>query len=266
MLRLISIFMALSVATCASPDQTSPSGTEERPLLVSAATSLTDALEVLADGFELETGMSVELNLASSSTLASQIIAGAPVDLFISADLFQMERLGSEGLVRSETRVDLLSNQLVIVLPLVSSDVATTVTSAATLREPEFERIAIGDPAGVPVGVYARTYLESVGLWEALQERIVPTRNTRAALATVETGAADAGIVYRTDAMSSDDVRVVFEVPIAEGPPIAYPAALTTETRNPAAARRLLAYLQGPEARAVFERAGFVVPEGQSAT
>ena len=99
---------------------------------------------------------------------------------------------------------------------------------------------------------------------DALRDRMVPARSTRATLAIVETGAVDAGIVYRTDAMSSSGVRVVLEVPVAEGPAIAYPAALTTLATNPKAAERLLAYLQGPDARVVFERAGFIVPEAQS--
>ena len=231
-----------------------------RPLLVSAAVSLTGVLETLAAAYERDTGTQVELNVAGSSALAVQIIAGAPVDLFISADLFQMDRVAAEALIRVETRVVLLSNQLVVVVP---ADVTATVPSPATLIEPMFARIAIGDPDGVPVGVYARAYLESVGLWDALRDRMVPTRSVRAALATVETGTVDAGIVYRTDALSSSAIRVVFEVPVAEGPPIVYPAALTTLATNPEAAERLLAYLQGPEARVVFEQAGFIVPKAQ---
>ena len=229
----------------------------DRPLLVSAAVSLTGVLETLSDAYARDTGTRVELNLAASSALAAQIIAGAPVDLFISADLFQMDRVAEEGLVRTGTRVRLLSNQLVVVVP---ADVTASVTSPAALLEPMFGRIAIGDPDGVPVGVYARAYLESVGLWDAMRDRMVPTRSVRAVLTTVETGAVDAGMVYRTDAMSSTRVRVVFEVPVREGPTIAYPAALTTRATNPEAAERLLAYLQGPEARVVFEQAGFIVP------
>ena len=251
----------------------------ERPLLVSAAVSLTAVLETLTAAYERDTGTRVELNLAASSALAAQIIAGAPVDLFISADGPQMDRVAAEGLIRAETRVDLLSNQLVVVMPVmpvmpvvpvvpvvpvapvVLADVSANLTSPAALLEPRFGRIAIGDPDGVPVGVYARVYLESVGLWGSLRDRMVPVRSTRAALTTVETGAVDAGVVYRTDAVSSSRVRVVFEVPVSEGPAIAYPAALTTEATNLEAAEGLLAYLQGPDARAVFEAAGFLVPE-----
>ncbi len=260
MVRLISVALAVSVAACAPPGEHGRPASPDRPLLVSAAVSLTGVLDTLVADHERRTGTAVELNLSASTVLAAQIIAGAPVDLFISADLFQMDRVAAAGLIRAETRVDLLSNQLVIVMP---ADTAAAVTSSATLLEPVFGRIAVGDPAGVPVGVYARAYLEAVGLWDALRDRMVPTRSARAALATVETGAVDAGIVYRTDAMSSNDVRVVFEVPVAEGPAIAYPAALTTLATNPKAAERLLAYLQGPDARVVFEQAGFIVPAAQ---
>ena len=258
MARLISAILAVSVAACTPAREEGEAPYRDRPLLVSAAVSLAGVLEPLAAAYERDTGSAVELNLAASSALAVQIIAGAPVDLFISADLFQMDRVADEGLISTQTRVDLLSNQLVVVVPAVPADVTAGLTSPAALLEPVFGRIAIGDPDGVPVGVYAHAYLESVGLWDALRDRIVPARSARAALATVETGAVDAGIVYRTDAMSSNGVSVVFEVPVAEGPAIVYPAALTTEARHPAAAERLLAYLQDPDARLVFEQAGFI--------
>ena len=260
MARLLPAFLALSLAACAPPGEVGRRAGRDRPLLVSAAVSLTGVLETVAADYRRRTETAVELNLSASTILAAQIIAGAPADLFISADLFQMDRVAAEGLIRSSTRVDLLSNQLVVIVP---ADSAAAVTSLAALREPTFGRIAIGDPGGVPVGVYARAYLESIGLWDVLRDRVVPVRSARAALATVETSGVDAGIVYRTDALSSAGVRVVFEVPVAEGPAIAYPAALTTQAQNPEAAERLLAYLQGPDARAVFEQAGFIVPEAR---
>ena len=263
----VCLVLSLALAACAAPEEVGRPGRRDRPLLVSAAVSLSGAMNTLAADYLRRTGTAVELNMASSTVLAAQIIAGAPVDVFISADLFQLDRVAAEGLIRSVTRVDLISNQLVVIVP-VDTAAAVSFSSfssspAAALLEPMFGRIAIGDPDGVPVGVYARAYLESVGLWDALRDRVVPVRSARAALAIVETGGVDAGIVYRTDAMSSAGVRVVFEVPVAEGPAIAYPAALTTQAKNPQAAERLLAYLQGPHARAVFEQAGFIVPEAR---
>ena len=227
-------------------------------LRVSAAVSLSEPLKRLAEDFQFDTGSPVELNLAGSSTLAAQLIAGAAVDLFISADWLQMDRLTTAGLIDSTTAVPLLMNQLVFVAP---TDVVVNEVAPGMLRASSFRRIAIGDPAAVPAGVYARTYLESVGLWDVLADRMIPTRSVRAALATVEMGAADAGIVYRTDALVSGNVKIVFQVPVSEGPVIVYPAAVMAAAPNPVAAKKLLAYLDGPAAAVVFEEAGFVVPE-----
>ena len=225
---------------------------------VSAAVSLTEPLERVAAEFERETGTPVELNLAGSSTLAAQIVAGAPVDVFVSADERQLDRVAAESLIDADTRVVLLSNRLAVVVP---AGAPPAPRDAAGLRDPAFRRIAVGDPAGVPAGVYARTYLVSLGLWDRLAPRLVPTRSVRAALAVVEAGDADAGIVYRTDALSSGEVAVAFEVPADEGPAIAYPAAVLADAPNPAGAARFLAHLQRPAARDAFRRAGFVVPE-----
>ena len=260
MVKLLAAILAMQVAACASPTDHGRSDRHDRPLLVSAAVSLSGVMETLIADYERRTGTAVELNLAASSVLALQIIAGARVDLFVSADVLQMDRVAGEGLIQQETRVTLLSNQLALVVP---AEHVASVTSPATLLEPAFGRIAIGDPDAVPVGVYARAYLESIGMWEALEDRLVPVRSARAVLATVEIGAVDAGMVYRTDAMSSDGVRVVFEVPVAEGPDIAYPAAVTTRATRPGAAQQLLEYLRGPEARVVLEQAGFIVPEAR---
>lgn len=225
---------------------------------MSAAVSLTEPLARAADDFGRDTGTAVELNLAGSSTLAAQILAGAPVDLFISADERQMDRVAAESLVDAETRVVLLSNRLAVVTP---AGEGAAPGNAAGLQAEAFRRIAIGNPAGVPAGVYARRYLASRGLWDALASRTVPTRSVRAALAVVEAGDADAGIVYRTDARSSDEVAVAFEVPEDEGPAIAYPAAVLADASNRAGAARFLDYLQGETARDVFRQAGFIVPD-----
>ena len=230
---------------------------------VSAAVSLAGPLERLAGDFERDTGTAVELNLAGSSTLAAQILAGAPVDLFVSADERQLDRVAAESLIDAGTRVVLLSNRLAVVLP---ADGPAAPHEPAELREPRFRRIAIGDPAGVPAGVYARAYLSSLGLWDELAPRLVPTRSVRAALAVVEAGDADAGIVYRTDALSSDEVAVAFEVPEDDGPAIAYPAAMLADAPNRAGAARFLDYLQSTAARDAFRRAGFTVPEGPPAS
>ena len=285
-MALVAVFVALAVSSACGGSGAAVPGR----VRVSAAISLTEPLQRVAAGFERETGTPVELNLAGSSTLAAQILAGAPVDVFVSADERQLDRVAAESLLDPATRVVLLSNRLAVVvpgdgnapargapaerpvaafLPSANGDPADLPASAfqriaigdpADLLAPAFRRIAVGDPAGVPAGVYARSYLVSLGLWDALAPRLVPTRSVRAALAVVEAGDADAGIVYRTDALSSDDVAVAFEVAADEGPAIAYPAAVLADAPNPAGAARFLAHLQRPAARDAFRQAGFVVP------
>lgn len=257
MFRIISVLLVVPVWACA------PVGMGEGAaghLRVSAAVSLTEPLERLAGDFRALTGSVVELNLGGSSTLATQLLAGAAVDLFISADQRQMDRVIAAGLVQSTASVPLLSNQLVFVVP---ADAVVHETGPALLLAPAFRRIAIGDPFAVPAGVYTRTYLESLELWDQLADRMVPARSVRAALAIVEMGAVDAGIVYRTDALVSASTQVVFEVPVSEGPAIVYPAAMLAAAPNPDAAKRLLAYLESPAAQAVFKQAGFIVSEGR---
>jgi molybdate transport system substrate-binding protein len=220
---------------------------------VFAAASLADALGEIGKGFEAASGHHVAFNFGGSNDLARQIEAGAPADLFFSADQAQMDRLEKAGLVKAADRVDLLSNQLVVVVPA---------SSPRRLSGPGdlagFPRIALADPEAVPAGVYARTYLESVGLWPALRDRVVPTLNVRAALAAVESENVPAGIVYRTDAALSPRVRIAFEVPRASGPPIVYVLAPLGSSPTPAA-RALVAELRSARAARVYEKYGFVV-------
>jgi molybdate transport system substrate-binding protein len=220
---------------------------------VFAAASLTDALKEIAGGFEKESGHKVVFNLGASNDLARQIKAGAPADVFFSADEAQMDGLEKDGLVRAKDRVDVLSNALVVVVPL---------TSTMRLRGPDdlltTKHLVLADPHAVPAGIYARTWLESAGLWDKLEDRIVPALNVRAALAVVEAENADAGIVYRTDAAISKRVKVAFEVPREQGPSIRYPLARIAASRKPAAGK-LVEYLLSVPAREVYARFGFVV-------
>jgi molybdate transport system substrate-binding protein len=228
-----------------------PAGAEE--VAVYSAASLTDALEEVARVFEKETGHKVILNFGGSNDLARQIKAGAPADVFFSADSAQMDGLEAAGLVRAHDRVDLLSNVLVVVAPAASAARIGAAQDLLALR-----RLALADPQAVPAGVYARTWLQSVGLWDKLKDKVVPTLDVRAALAAVEAGHADAGIVYRTDAAISKRVRVAFEVPRAEGPPIVYPLAPIAASKKPATAQ-LVRHLTSERARAVYRRFGFLV-------
>ena len=225
-------------------------------LNVAAAASLTDALQEIKTAYESSGGDTIVLNLGASSALARQIEEGAPVDLFLSADEAKMDTLEKHGRVLAGTRRSVLSNTLVVVVP---ADSTLRLASPADLVNPGIRHLALAEPQSVPAGVYAKEYLRGLKLWDQVIDRVVPTENVRGALAAVETGNADAGIVYRTDAGISRKVRVAFEVPRAEGPRISYPFAVTAGSRRPEAARRFLAYLESPAALAIFQRYGFLI-------
>ena len=228
-------------------------GVAQGEVVVSAASSLAEVLQDLAVRHARNGGDRIVLNLAASNTLARQIEAGAPVDLFLSADAAQIEAVG-RWLV-PDTRVELVSNALAVAVP---SDRPRRFASMAELVSPAVRRVAIGDPDAVPVGVYARQYLQGAELWDALIGKLVPSGSARLALAAVESGAVDAAIVYRTDLAASTRAVEAYVVPAGDGPRIVYVAALVADAPNAAGAARVLEMLQGPEAGAVFEAAGFV--------
>ncbi len=200
-------------------------------------------------------------NFGASSTLERQIEEGAPADLFLSADEAKMDALEKGKLVvAGRPQVSVLSNTLVVVVP---KDSTLKIAAAADLAGPAVHTLALAEPKTVPAGIYAKEYLEKLHLWEKLVSRVVPTENVRAALSAVEGGNAEAGIVYRTDAGISKQVKIAYEVPAAEGPKISYPFALvggaSGAARHPEAARKLLAYLESAPALAVFKKYGFLV-------
>jgi molybdate transport system substrate-binding protein len=223
---------------------------------VAAAASLTDALREIAAAYERESGDTVVFNFGASSLLARQIEEGFPADVFFSADEEKMDVLEKHGLVERSTRRRLLANRLVVVVPEGSG---VTLRSIRELAGARFRTIAVAETRTVPAGIYARRYLEMAGILAAVTGRLVPTENVRGALAAVESGNADAGIVYRTDALLGKHVRVAFEVPAAEGPDISYPVAVLRSSPRPEAARRFLAALSSEGSRRTFARFGFVV-------
>jgi molybdate transport system substrate-binding protein len=227
---------------------------ERPPITVSAAVSLTDALSAIAREYADAGRGGVRFNFGASNVLARQIVQGAPVDVFISADEAQMDVVAAAGLVQDGSRIDLLRNQLAVVVP---NDRPRTFSGIAQLADPSMRRIALGDPAAVPAGVYAKQYLEKEGLWASLQPRMVPTANVRAALAAVESGAADAAIVYRTDARGALRATVAWVVPADRGPRIVYPAAIVRGTKHAGEASRFLDFLRGAVAARTFIRFGF---------
>jgi molybdate transport system substrate-binding protein len=232
------------------------------PLRVAAAISLTDVLNEAGGRWAAAGNPQIEFNFAASNVLARQILEGAPVDVFISADEAQMDRVVSDGGADATSRVTLFTNQLVIVLP---AGHALPGTPPESLADNAVKRVALGDPQGVPAGVYAKTWLEKIGLWRRVEPKIVPSASVRAALVAVEAANADAGIVYRTDANGDGKVSIAYEVPIADAPAIVYPGAVLKHAPHPDAARKFIAFLQSAASRQAFAASGFLAPDSAAA-
>lgn len=230
-------------------------------ITVFAAASLTDCLKNIATNYEKQTHDKLIFNFGASSTLARQIEAGAPADIFFSADEAEMNKLEKEGMIDTKTRESRLSNSLVIIVP---SDSNLPIRTASDLTGASVKRIALADPKAVPAGVYSREYLQKLNLWNVIELKVVPTENVRGALAAVESGNVEAGMVYKTDASISKKVKVACEIPREQGPAISYPMAVVKESKHPAEAKSFLEYLDGREASLIFERYGFIV-RGQTA-
>jgi molybdate transport system substrate-binding protein len=220
-----------------------------------AAASLTDSLKQIAADYKKTSSDKVVFNFAASGTLARQIEAGAPADIFFSADEAKADALEKKGLLVSGSRKSLLGNSLVIV----TTPEAAAIHSSAELTNAAIQHIALGDVKIVPAGTYAKSYLEKTGVWPAVECKIIPCENVRAVLAAVESGNVDAGIVYKTDAAISKKVKVAYEVPAADAPKISYPLALLKDAPQTDAAKKFIAYLDSNAAKTVFKHFGFIV-------
>jgi len=225
-------------------------------ILVSAAASLSDVLKEIGRAYGSKGENTVTFNFGSSSGLARQIEEGAPADIFFSADLSQMDNLDKNGRLKLGTRKNLLSNQLVIIVP---ADFKLAISAPKDLLKSEVKRIALAEPTAVPVGVYSSKYLEGEGLWDKLKPKIVPVQDVRATLASVESGNVEAGFVYKTDAAISKKVKIVYEVPIDKGPKIIYPVAIVRKSKRKDTAHDFMNYVQSPAAKDAFNKYGFVV-------
>ena len=233
-------------------------------ITVSAAISLKDALDELGPIFQAQqhrkyggSGTAVTYNYGGSGTLARQIEQGAPVDVFFSAAEKQMDELAAQGLIVADTRRDLVGNALVLIAPAQS----TALHSFQDLSNAAVKTIALGETSTVPAGMYARQTLEHLGLFAGVEKKVVYAKDVRAVLTYVETGNADAGLVYQTDANTSQKIRVIAVAPADSHDPILYPAVVLRDAKDKAAARAFLEFLQGPDARAVFQKYGFTSAE-----
>jgi molybdate transport system substrate-binding protein len=257
-LAALAFFAAAAAAAALADDTPAAANAVPDMLLVFAAASLTDALQEVDAAFTASTGLQVRASFAASSVLAKQIEAGAPADVFFSADREWMDYLGQRGLLQSGSRRDLLGNALVLIAPSdskLSLKIAPGFDLAGALGG---GRLATGDPDSVPAGLYARAALTQLGVWERVSEHLVRAENVRTALAYVARGEAPLGIVYQTDAQAEKRVRVVAVFPADSHPPIVYPIALTVNARVQGA--RYLQFLGGATARQIFVQRGFVAP------
>jgi len=227
-------------------------------ITVFGAASLTEALSDIAEHYEAETGTIVRLSFASSSTLARQIESGAPVQIYGSADVQWMDYLEELGLIEAASRVDPIGNDLVLIVPSDSPVESVAIGSEldlSALLGPD-GRMAVGDPAHVPAGIYARQALNSLGLWPQVENRLARAENVRSALALVELGETPLGIVYKTDAAVSQDVRIVGTFAESSHDPVIYPFAIVAGQADQRV-RDLLAYITGAPGLAVFAAYGF---------
>jgi molybdate transport system substrate-binding protein len=255
----VALAMALAAVTMAGAQALSGNA-PQGSITVFAAASLQNALNAAAKDFTATSGIAVKFSFDASSTLARQIEAGAPADLFASADLDWMDYLAKRNLIVPQSRINLLGNRLVVIAP---KDAPLTTLA---LDAPSIEaalgtgRIATGAVETVPAGRYAKAALEKLKLWPSLQNRMAPAENVRAALAYVARGETPLGIAYATDAAIEPKVKIVATFPPDSHPPIVYPFAVVAGAKRDGA-ERFLAFLQGPAARRNFAAQGFFSPE-----
>jgi molybdate transport system substrate-binding protein len=232
-------------------------GALAQELIVSAAASLTDAFRALAQQFEQDhPGAKVAFNFAASDVLLRQIVEGAPVDVFASADLKAMDNAAAQNAIDSSSRANFAGNRLVFVLP---GDSRYMPAALADLRQPALKHIAISQPAAVPVGRYAKAALDEAKLWSALEDKFIYTQNVRQTLDYVSRGEVDGGFVYATDAaLLRDKVKIAFEV--ATPQPVVYPIATTRRSKQSKLARQFVDLVKSPTGQKVLADYGFVKP------
>lgn len=257
--RACGFILAFVLAVGCSQTNTTPvSSTEQTELTISAAASLTDAMNAIQPTYEQENPeVKLTYNLASSGSLQQQIEQGAPVDVFISAAPQQMNALEEKQLLLSGTRQDLLKNDMVLIVPQGEN----TVKSFEDLTTETVEKIAVGEPESVPAGKYAQEVLTSLNLLETVQPKEVYAKDVRQVLTYVESGNVDAGIVYSSDAKISDQVKIVATAPAESHSPIIYPVAVIKDSKNSEVAKDFIQFLSSQQSKAVFEQYGFGIIE-----
>lgn len=242
-----------NVDTSNTPE--SSKGAKPAELTISAAASLKDAMGEIKAAYEKENSeVTITYNFGSSGSLQKQIEQGAAVDVFLSAATKQMDELKDKGLIIEDTRKDFLKNKIVLIVPVGSSGV----TDFKDLLTDKVKKIGLGEPKSVPVGQYGEEVLKKLDIIDSVNSKIVYAKDVKEVLAWVETGNADAGIVYETDTKVSDKVKLVARAPEGSHKPVYYPAAVIKESKNQDAAKDFVNFLYSSEAKPMFEKYGFV--------
>jgi molybdate transport system substrate-binding protein len=256
---LMGLFLVSGLGACTqNTDRIASQEATKTQLIISAASSLKDALQDLEPLYKkANSNVTLRFNFASSGALQQQIEQGAPADVFISAATKQINALQKKNLILTETKRDLLSNQLVLITPVQTS----TIKTLQDLQSSDVQRIAIGDPKSVPVGQYATETFRKQNLADPLQSKLVLANNVRQVLQFVESGNAQAGIVYLTDAKTAKQVRIAQTIPENLHAPIVYPVAIVKNSKNPEAAKKFTQFLSSPDASKIFvNKYGFRTP------
>ncbi len=249
----MAIAILLTVGLSTVSEKQAEAASKKTEIIVSAAASLQDSLDKIAVLYEKEhPDIDLVFNYGASGTLQKQIEQGAPADLFFSAGDKQMKALVDKGLI--SVSKELLKNQLVLVVP---SDSKTPITTITQLTDKSFKKIAVGQPESVPAGQYAQQSLTAKNVWDTLQSKLVFAKDVRQVLSYVETGNADAGFVYKTDALTSSKVKIALTVGAHVHKAINYPVGIVKESDHQEEAKAFYSYVQTKEAGSIFTGFGF---------
>jgi molybdate transport system substrate-binding protein len=249
---------AVALLTTSGAPPTAWAQAQSGDIVVFAAASLKNALDTINTLWKKETGKSAKISYAASSALAKQMEQGAPAQMFISADLDWMDYVEKKGLIKPETRSNLLGNRIVLIAPKDKAEPVDIKPGFDLARVIGDGRLSMANVDTVPAGKYGKAALEKLGVWRGVSAKLAQTENVRAALLLVSRGEAPAGIVYQTDAASDSNVRIVGAFPEDTHPPIIYPIALTANATHPGAVA-FLAYIRSDKAKPLFEAQGFAV-------
>ncbi|MDQ0220681.1 molybdate transport system substrate-binding protein [Peribacillus cavernae] len=258
---LFSMFVLVLLFGCSNPNSSSEEenyenteSKEKVELTVSAAASLQDALTEIKENYEKKhTNIDLTFNFGSSGALKQQIEQGAPVDLFFSAAEDKFDELVQKDEIDTNQGVDLVGNELVLIVPKDSENTIADFTDLTT----QADKLAMGTPESVPAGKYAKQTLENLKLWDSLHNKVVYAKDVRQVLSYVETGNVNAGIVYKTDALISDKVKIVATADKSTHDPIIYPVGVIKDTKHSEEATEFYEYLQGKEALDLLKQYGF---------